>query len=210
MQASLAIPVQEMPFKDGPLETSPTHLPYPSPEDKQWELAIPVKEAVFRDDPFDGTPRVKPYPLTGGQEQPNALPPIPEMWNRNLAHDTGSMFMPYAPGSGPPDTTSVPINSTRFNADAWDPPSSAPPYASMLDKVMTQGAIFKCEDSLRQDALFPVRLKAGQHSPVNGELGRNALPTGERLSVLGAELGAHPRTWCIPEAGDNAIVAVSV
>ena len=85
-----------------------------------------------------------------------------------------------------------------------------PPYSSMLDDVFAQDAGFKRQDALRQTALHQVKLKAGQHSPVNGELGRNALPTGERLSVLGAELGAHPRHWCIPEAGDGVLEAVSI
>jgi hypothetical protein len=65
-------------------------------------------------------------------------------------------------------------------------------------------------DAVRQNALHPVRLKAGQHSPVNGREGRFALPAKDRLSLLGAALGNAPEHWSIPEAQEGAIFAVSI
>ena len=209
MEAKLAIPVQDLQFKDGPLDASPTHLPYPPSGDTRMQLAMPVQEPAFKDNPYDTPPKVEQYPLAG-ESQPPSVVPIPEVRFGRVVNSTSSMYLPYADGSGPKNTTSVPIPGPRFKESAFDPPSSAPPYSSMIDDLHAQFALFDRQDRTRQNALHPVRLEAGQNTPVNGESGRHAVPTEQRLSVLGAGLGAHLQEWSIPEAGDGTLVAVSI
>ena len=104
----------------------------------------------------------------------------------------------------------IDFRTTRFEAHPYDPPTSPPPYSSMIDDVYNQFAIIRYQESQRYDSILSVRNQAGQHHPVNGELGRFSLPTKERLSVLGAELGAHPSHWCIPEANEGVLFSISI
>lgn len=209
MESKLAMPVPELPSETSVLKESPTHLPYPVEGNKWGGLAIPVPELSFKRKPFGTVKRIEQYPLEGKQP-PEGYIPIPEFQFCSVSHNTSSMYLPYASGARSKDSTTIPIPGPRFNASPLDPPSMPPPYSSMLDDVFEQCSGFKRQDALRQNALHQVKLKAGQHTPVNGEMGRNSLPTGERLSMLGAELGAHPRDWCIPEAGDGVLEAVSI
>ncbi|MDR2075752.1 MAG: hypothetical protein LBP61_02285 [Desulfovibrio sp.] len=112
----------------------------------------------------------------------------------------------------PPDMGELSIHfaTARYIPGKWDPPSLPPPYSSILDDVRHQMELFRRIDAVRQNALHPVRLQAGQHSPVNGREGRFALPAKDRLSVLGADLGSAPARWSIPEAQEGALFAVSV
>jgi hypothetical protein len=100
--------------------------------------------------------------------------------------------------------------TARYVPGKWDPPSVPPPYSSILDDVRQQTDLFQRMDAIRQNALHPVRLRAGQHSPVNGREGRFALPAKDRLSLLGAALGNAPEHWSIPEAHEGALFAVSI
>jgi hypothetical protein len=102
------------------------------------------------------------------------------------------------------------FTTARYIPGKWDPPSIPPVYSSLLDDVRHQGDLFKHVNKVRQNALHPVRLAAGQHPPVNGREGRFALPAEDRLSVLGAALGNAPEHWSIPEAREGALFAVSV
>jgi hypothetical protein len=117
------------------------------------------------------------------------------------------MSMPVSPNRG---ELAIHFATARFVPGKWDPPSLPPPYSSVLDDVRQQGDFFLRVDEVRQNALHPVRLQAGQHSPVNGREGRFALPAKDRLSVLGAALGGTPGHWSIPEAQEGALFAVSV
>lgn len=57
-----------------------------------------------------------------------------------------------------------------------DPPSVAPPYSSILKDVNTQIHLFKRDERIRTNALFPVRLKAGQTKLPAGQFGRDLTP----------------------------------
>jgi hypothetical protein len=117
------------------------------------------------------------------------------------------MSIPSSPDMGEP---AIRFSTTRYIPGKWDPPSISPPYSSILDDVRQQADLFRRMDRVRQNALHPVRLKAGEHSPVNGGEGRFALPAKEGLSLLGAARGAAPERWSIPEARAGALFAVSI
>lgn len=68
----------------------------------------------------------------------------------------------------------VSILHTRFAVSELDPPYWAPPYSSLMDDVLMDARIHKYKDKLRQIALHPVKLHAGQANLPNGELGRPA------------------------------------
>lgn len=68
------------------------------------------------------------------------------------------------------------LQETRFEASDFDSPCAPPPYSSMIDDVFTDIRIHKRKDELRQIALSPIRLKAGQSELPCGGLGRHAVP----------------------------------
>ena len=70
----------------------------------------------------------------------------------------------------------IPIIETRFEASPTDLPFTPPPYSSMIDDALMDGRIHLRKDKLRQTALGPVRLKAGQSEPPSGGLGLHAVP----------------------------------
>ena len=70
----------------------------------------------------------------------------------------------------------IPLPETRFVVSATALPLDPPPYTSMIDDVLIQNALFKYKDRLRQTALHPVKLHAGQSAPPNGGIGRFATP----------------------------------
>lgn len=78
----------------------------------------------------------------------------------------------------------ISIPGTRFNAYEMDLPFLPPPYTSMIDDVMIQNTLHKYKDNLRQIAMHPVKLQAGQSNLPAGELGRPAAP----LPVLVPEM----------------------
>lgn len=78
----------------------------------------------------------------------------------------------------------VSIPSTRFTAHEMDLPFLPPAYTSIIDDVMIQNTLHKYNDKLRQIALHPVKLQAGQSNLPAGELGRPAAP----LPVLVPEM----------------------
>lgn len=73
-------------------------------------------------------------------------------------------------------TLSAPISTRRVSASDLDLPFLAPPYSSLIQDVFTDIHIHKYKDLLRQNALHPVKLQAGQANFPNGELGRPATP----------------------------------
>jgi hypothetical protein len=118
-----------------------------------------------------------------------------------------AMSDPLSPDRG---QLAIHFRTARYVPGKWDPPSISPAYSSMLDDLKQQADLFRRVEHVRQNALHPVRLKAGQHPSLNGGEGRFALPAKERLSVLGAALGAAPEHWSVPEAREGALFAVSV
>ena len=70
----------------------------------------------------------------------------------------------------------IPLPETLFVASPTGLSLAAPPYSSMIDDVLIQNAIHKYKDKLRQIALHPVKLHAGQSAPPNGGIGRFATP----------------------------------
>lgn len=80
----------------------------------------------------------------------------------DIAALTGSIKLPVA------------ILVTRHRAHELDPPFFAPPYTSLIDDVMIQNAMHLHQNKVRQIAMHPVKLHAGQSSPPGGELGRHA------------------------------------
>lgn len=70
----------------------------------------------------------------------------------------------------------IPLPETRFAASPNALPLDPPPYSSMIDDALTDNAIHKYKDKLRQIALHPVMLHAGQSAPPNGGIGRFAAP----------------------------------
>jgi hypothetical protein len=117
------------------------------------------------------------------------------------------MSMPVSPDMG---ELAIHFATARYIPGKWDPPSVPPPYSSLLDDVRQQADLFRRVNAVRQNALHPVHLKAGQHSPVNGREGRFALPAKEGLSLLGAALGGAPEHWSVPEAHEGALFAASI
>lgn len=69
-------------------------------------------------------------------------------------------------------TLAAPIATRRVSASDLDLPYLAPPYSSLIQDVFTDINIHKYKDELRQTALHPVKLQAGQSNLPNGELGR--------------------------------------
>ncbi len=65
---------------------------------------------------------------------------------------------------------------TRMTAREDALPCTPPPYSSLIKDIRTQGYLFKYTDDIRQNALHPVKLTAGQTPPPNGALGRHAVP----------------------------------
>ena len=63
-----------------------------------------------------------------------------------------------------------------FTASPAAVPQESPRYSSMIDDALTDNAIHKYRDKLRQIALHPVKLHAGQSAPSNGGIGRFARP----------------------------------
>lgn len=80
----------------------------------------------------------------------------------DIAALTGSIKLP------------VSILVTRRRAHEMDPPYFPPAYTSLIDDVMIQNSLHLRQDKLRQIALHPVKLHAGQANLPGGELGRPA------------------------------------
>lgn len=147
------------------------------------------------------TPPVDPiaygfnYPtLTRPVAGPNAAPLVPPMapalYSTLLTQYPG-MPLSAAPTSPighvpriPPDVPpphgpaypALNLPETRMEAHPDDPPSAPPPYSALLKDVMFQGYHSKYTDNIRQNALHPVKLTAGQTPPANGAFGRHAIP----------------------------------
>ena len=69
----------------------------------------------------------------------------------------------------------VALPTTRFEASPTDLPLTTV-YSSILDDVQAQINVFKYKDKLRQIALHPVKLHAGQSAMPNGGIGRFVRP----------------------------------
>ncbi len=70
----------------------------------------------------------------------------------------------------------IPLPETRFTAAKDDPPFLPPPYSSMVDDAFADNRVHLYKDRMRQIALHPVRLQAGQSESPAGGLGRFMLP----------------------------------
>jgi hypothetical protein len=68
----------------------------------------------------------------------------------------------------------VPIPGPRFNARTMDLPYLPPPYSSLFDDMERNNAALEYHNKLRQIALRPLLLHAGQVNRSNGENGRFA------------------------------------
>ena len=75
-----------------------------------------------------------------------------------------------------PSQPVIPLPETRFVASSTALPLDPPPYSSIIDGALIDNAIHKYKDRLRQIALHPVKLHAGQSAPPNGGIGRFATP----------------------------------
>lgn len=73
-------------------------------------------------------------------------------------------------------TSAIALPETRFVANELDPPYWPPPYSSMLDDVIAQKYRDIERARLRNTALHPVMLHAGQARLPQGELGRPFAP----------------------------------
>lgn len=69
----------------------------------------------------------------------------------------------------------IPLPTTRFEASPTDLPLTTV-YSSIFDDVQSQINVFKYKDTIRQNALHPVKLHAGQSAMPNGGIGRFARP----------------------------------
>lgn len=69
-----------------------------------------------------------------------------------------------------------PLSRTRFSASEPELPFTPPPYSSLIDDALRDNRIHLYRDKLRQIALHPVKLKAGQTEPMTGEMGKNFNP----------------------------------
>lgn len=69
-----------------------------------------------------------------------------------------------------------PLVQTRFSSSEPELPFTPPPYSSIIDDALRDNRIHLYRDKLRQIALHPVKLKAGQTEPMAGEMGRNFTP----------------------------------
>ena len=70
----------------------------------------------------------------------------------------------------------VPLPETLTAVSSAALPLTPPPYRSIMDRALIDNAIHKYKDRLRQIALHPVKLHAGQSAPQNGGIGRFARP----------------------------------
>lgn len=68
----------------------------------------------------------------------------------------------------------IELPQTRFTVSDLEPPNWSPPYTSLYDDVEIQKHYFLHRNKVRQAAMHPVMLKAGQSPFANGELGRPA------------------------------------
>lgn len=75
----------------------------------------------------------------------------------------------------PPVEPVIPLPETRFEASPTDLPLTTI-YSSIFDDVQTDISIHKYRDKIRQNALHPVKLHAGQSAMPNGGIGRFARP----------------------------------
>ena len=85
----------------------------------------------------------------------------------------------------PPVKPVIPLLETRFAASPTALPLDPPPYRSIIDGALIDNAIHKYKGKLRQIALHPVKLHAGQSAPPNGGIGRFAKPQIPELTVGG-------------------------
>ena len=69
----------------------------------------------------------------------------------------------------------IPLPETRFAASPTDLPLQ-PAYTSLIDDALTDNAVHLHNDKIRQNALHPVKLHAGQSAVPNGGIGRFAVP----------------------------------
>ena len=75
-----------------------------------------------------------------------------------------------------PVEPAIPLPETRFVESPTALPLDPPPYSSIIDDAFTDNAVHKYNDKLRQTALHPVKLHAGQSTAPNGGIGRFASP----------------------------------
>lgn len=68
----------------------------------------------------------------------------------------------------------IPILVTRRRLHEMDLPYLPPAYTSLIEDVKIQNALHQRQDKIRQNALHPVKLHAGQANLPGGELGRPA------------------------------------
>lgn len=67
----------------------------------------------------------------------------------------------------------IPLPETRFDGH-WTDVTLPPPYTSLFDDVQRDIDIHLRNNKIRQNALHPVYLQAGQSPLPNGEFGRPA------------------------------------
>ena len=79
-------------------------------------------------------------------------------------------------GTTQPVESMVPIPETRFEASPTDLPFTPPPYSSLIDDALIDNFVHKYNNAIRQNALHPIFLHAGQSAPPNGGIGRFAAP----------------------------------
>jgi hypothetical protein len=75
-----------------------------------------------------------------------------------------------------PVDSSIAWSDARFAASLAAAPQDSPGYSSVIDDALTDNAVRTYRDKLRQIALHPVKLHAGQSAPPNGGIGRFARP----------------------------------
>ncbi|MDL2316741.1 hypothetical protein LJC59_06640 [Desulfovibrio sp. OttesenSCG-928-A18] len=68
----------------------------------------------------------------------------------------------------------IKIPETRFHKSRWDAPYLPEPYTSLFEDVRISQRILLRNNKIRQNAMHPVYLQAGQAPLPNGELGRPA------------------------------------
>ena len=71
-----------------------------------------------------------------------------------------------------PSEPAITIPGTRFVASPTAMPLDPPPYTSITDDALIDNAVHKYTNRIRQNALHPIHLHAGQSAPVNGGIGR--------------------------------------
>ena len=75
----------------------------------------------------------------------------------------------------PPIEPIIPLPETRFTASPNDLPLTVL-YTSIITDALTDNAVHLHNNEIRQSALHPVRLHAGQSAMPNGGIGRFAAP----------------------------------